>query len=205
MKTLRVTAVLAAALCLACGGWKRFLYERGDRDAWQKPEEVVAALDLEPGDRVADLGSGSGYFTVHLARAVGPSGKVYAVDVDEEMNEHLRERVREEGLDNVEVILGEFDDPLLPDGEVDVLFTSNTYHHLEDRPSYFYEVRIDLVPGGRVAIVDFDGSTWFPRLMGHYSERDAIVREMQTAGYALEREPDLLERQSFMIFSVWTR
>lgn len=206
MKKLAVLTALVAVSCLGCSSWKRFAYEGFWRDSWQQPERVLAGLGLEPGDRVADLGSGSGYFTLGLARAVGPTGKVYAVDVDQKMNEYLRERVRTAGLDNVDVILGEFQDPLLPDGEIDLLFTANTYHHIRERPSYFQRVQTDLRPDGRIAIVEFDGRKgWFVRLIGHHKPKQEIVAEMREAGYRLEQDLDFLDRQSFLIFSVERR
>jgi ubiquinone/menaquinone biosynthesis C-methylase UbiE len=202
MKKLAILAPLGVLVCLGCGSWKRCSYEGWNRDAWQQPERVIASLGVQPGDRVADLGAGSGYFTIHLARAVGPGGRVYAVDVDEEMNDYLRQRVKLAGLENVEVILGEFEDPLLPDGEIDLLFTSNTYHHIRERPTYFRKVQTDLTPDGRVAIVDYNGEKgWFVRLAKHYTRKEEIVSEMREAGYRLEQDLDVSDRQSFLIFS----
>jgi ubiquinone/menaquinone biosynthesis C-methylase UbiE len=206
MKELGLVVALLAVSCLACSPLKRLAYEGFSRDSWQQPDRVIETLGLEPGDRVADLGSGSGYFTLRLARAVGPGGKVYAVDVDEGMNDHLRERVHEAGLDNVEVILGEYEDPLLPDGEIDLLLTVNTYHHIQERPSYFRNVQADLASDGRVAIVDFDGRKgWFVRLVVHSVPKQEMVGEMREAGYRLDQDLDFLERQSFLIFSVENR
>ena len=203
MRKLGVVITLLAVSCLACGPLKRFAYEGFSRDSWQQPERVIEALGLKPGDRVADLGAGSGYFTLRLAQAVGPTGKVYAVDVDEGMNDYLRKRVNDAGLDNVEVILGEFEDPLLPDGEIDLLLTVNTYHHIQERPSYFRTVQADLASDGRVAIVDFDGRKgWLVRLMVHSVPKQEMVGEMSEAGYRLDQDLDFLERQSFLIFSV---
>ena len=139
MRSLRIIAAATIVLSLGCGTWKRFAYERG-RDDWQQPERVIASLGIAPGARVADLGAGSGYFTLRLAEAVGPTGKVYAVDVDAVMNEYLRELVKEAGVRNVEVIDGEFEDPLLPDGRIDLIFSANTYHHLQERSTYFRNV-----------------------------------------------------------------
>jgi ubiquinone/menaquinone biosynthesis C-methylase UbiE len=203
---LGVVVTLLAVSCLACGPIKRLCYEGFSRDSWQQPDRVIEALGLEPGDRVADLGSGSGYFTLRLARAVGPTGKVYAVDVDEGMNDHLRKRVHDAGLDNVEVILGEVEDPLLPDGEIDLLLTVNTYHHIQERPRYFRNVQKDLGSDGRVAIVEFDGRKgWFVRLMVHSLSKPELVGEMREVGYRLDQDLDFLERQSFLIFSVEDR
>ena len=206
MRKFGVVVILLAFSCLACSPLKRFAYEGFSRDSWQQPERVIEALGLEPGDRVADLGAGSGYFTLRLAQAVGPTGKVYAVDVDEQMNDYLRKRVDEAGLDNVEVILGEFEDPLLPDGGIDLLLTVNTYHHIQERPGYFRNVQTDLASDGRVAIVDFDSRKgWFVRLMVHSVPKQEMVGEMGEAGYRLDQDLDFLERQSFLIFSVEKR
>lgn len=198
----RGTPLLLVALVLtSCTSFKRCAYEGSGRDAWQQPERVIAALELAPGARVADLGSGSGYFTLRLARAVGPEGKVFAVDIDEQMNEYVRERTAAAGLANVEVILARVDDPLLPDAGVDLIFTSDTYHHLSDRPVYFRNLQRDLAPGGRVAVVDFDGRRgWFVRLTGHYTPRELLLREMDEAGYEVEREHDFIDRQTFIVF-----
>jgi ubiquinone/menaquinone biosynthesis C-methylase UbiE len=193
--------LLAVALLGGCGYVKRVSYEGFSRDDWQQPERVVAELGLRPRDRVADLGAGSGYFTLRLARAVGPEGRVYAVDVDEEMNDYLRGRVAKAGLANVEVILGRFEDPLLPDGGVDLVLVVDTYHHLEDRPAYFRSLQRDLAPAGRVAVIDYDGRKgWFVRWTKHFTPRALLLQEMAEAGYEVAQEFDFIDRQSFVIF-----
>ena len=200
-KAWAAVLLASAALGAGCVAAKRCAYEGSDRDAWQQPERVIEALGIEPGNRVADLGSGSGYFTVRLAKAVGPEGRVYAVDVDEEMNAYLRERVEQAGVANVEVILGRFEDPLLPDAGVDLVLTVDTYHHIDDRPTYFRNLRRDLAPGGRVAVIDYDGRKgWFVRLLGHTTPRELLLREMGEAGYEVAEEHDFIDRQSFVIF-----
>lgn len=194
----------ALLLCLqlaGCGAWKRCAYEGFGRDDWQKPDEVIALLGISEGAQVADLGAGGGYFTFRLARAVGDAGRVYAVDVDEDMLSHLEARVAEEGIDNVEVVRGDFDDPKLPDGRIDLLFTSNTYHHLQDRTAYFERVLGDLAPNGRVAILELNDRSWFPRTFGHSTPRQTIVEEMTAAGYRLVGDHDLVERQHFLVFA----
>lgn len=196
----------AAVLLLAlhgtgCASLKRFAYEGLDRDEWQRPDAVIALLGIRPGDRVADLGSGGGYFTFRLAQAVGESGRVYAVDVDEDMIDYLTEQARKRGASNVTVVRGEFADPKLPDGEIDLLFTCNTYHHIADRVAYFQRVLVDLVPNGRVAIVELDGrGGWFARTFGHFTPADEIAREMREAGYEPVAKHEFLKRQSFQVF-----
>lgn len=193
--------VLIALVCVGCNALKRTAYEGFDRNEWQHPEEVIRSLGLQAGGKVADLGSGSGYFTVRLASAVGSTGKVYAVDVDREMNDYVVKRAQEEGYNNVEVILAEYDDPLLPESGVDLIFTCNTYHHLENRVQYFANVRKHLRPNGRVAIVDFNGEGWFQKIFGHWTAGEVIQKEMEEAGYVLQREFTFLPKQFFLVFS----
>lgn len=197
-------ACLALALLgLGCGGaFKRFAYEGFDRDSWQHPERVIESLAIEPGMRVADIGAGGGYFTFRLADAVGPQGRVFAVDVDDDMITYLRDEAMERSASQVEVVRGEFGDPRLPDGEVDLVFTSNTFHHLEDPVAYFRLVRRDLAPGGRVAILDLDEGPFFAR--EHFTEPERIVADMEEAGYRLLESFDFIDGQSFQVFAPGT-
>jgi predicted methyltransferase len=188
-----------ALLAAGCGAAKRLAYEGFGRDEWQQPERVVADLALAPGAKVADLGSGGGYFSFRLARAVGPSGRVYAVDVDAGMNEHVADEAADQGLANVTTVLAAFDDPRLPE-RVDLLFTSNTYHHLENRTAYFRTVRERyLAPGGRVAIVEFR-----PEKFSHSTARETIDEEMTAAGFRLVKAFDYLDRQHFLVYAAET-
>ncbi len=190
---------LLACLAAACTHLKRCSYEGWGRDDWQQPERVVEALALEPGARVADLGSGGGYFTFRLARAVGPAGKVYAVDVDADLNAYVAERAQEEGLANIQVVLAEYADPKLPE-PVDLLFTSNTYHHLEDRARYFANAKQYLRPHGRIAILELsEAPSWF--LPSHTTSAETIRSEMQAAGYHVVEAHDFLSRQHFLVFA----
>ncbi len=195
--------LIAPALFLlaGCAFLKQCAYEGFKRDQWQQPQKVIETLALRPGDLVADLGSGSGYFTFRLAAAVGPQGKVYAVDVDREMNDLVAQAVKEKTIGNVEVILARLDDPLLPPTGVDLVLTVNTYHHFENRVAYFQKLRKYLRPGGRIAVIDFDRRAWFEEMWKHYTPAEFIKREMEQAGYGLQRELTFLDRQSFLIFA----
>jgi ubiquinone/menaquinone biosynthesis C-methylase UbiE len=195
-----LAALVAVLVLCGCTSLKRLAYEGFGRDGWQKPDEVVAALALRAGDRVADLGSGGGYFTFRFSRAVGPAGKVYAVEVDRDMLEDFAERAKKDGYQNIEPILARYDDPLLPEAGVDLIFTSNVYHHIEGRVKYFANAARYLRPGGRIAIVDFDGRHW-TAFFGHTTPVEVIKKEMQEAGYRLERELDFLDRQAFLVYS----
>ncbi|MEE9282385.1 MAG: class I SAM-dependent methyltransferase [Myxococcota bacterium] len=204
MSSSRFVGVLVALLAVGASGCarvKRFGYEGFGRDGWQQPEKVIDSLGIRAGDRIADVGAGGGYFTFRLAEATGPEGRVYAVDVDRDMTEYLRERARDEGAENVEVILAEYHDPLLPEAGVDLVFVCNTYHHIEERSDYFANVQKYLRPGGRVAIVEYVPQGWFQRIFPHSTSAEEIRREMEQAGYDLEQEHGFLSRQSFLVFT----
>src|SRR6185503_14709191 len=129
-----VSLTLIALLVASCARLKQFAYEGFNRDSWQQPDKVITALNLHPGEIVADLGSGGGYFTFKLARAVAPSGKIYAVDIDKDMIELIDKRLKEQQSGNdVETFLATATDPLLPQTGVDLIFTVNSYHHIADR------------------------------------------------------------------------
>jgi len=196
-----VSLLIAVLLIASCARLKQFAYEGFNRDNWQQPEKVIAALRLQPGNMVADLGAGGGYFTFRLAKAVAPTGKVYAVDTDPDMIGLIGERAKKEAPSQVEPTLAKSDDPMLPATGVDMIFSSNTYHHIENRVTYFANLRKYLRPGGKVAIIDLDGRSWPERLFGHYTSSESIKKELNQAGYVVEQELNLLDRQTFLIFS----
>ena len=198
-----IAGILAVGLGLAtgCGAIKRCAYSGPGRDAWQQPERVVAELEIRGGERVADLGAGGGYFTFRLADAVGPEGTVYAVDVDADMVSYLQERAEEEARANVVPVLAAFDDPKLPEA-VDLIFSTNTYHHMQDQSAYFARAAGALRPGGRIAIIDLSDMGFFHRLFGAHSTPASVIRsEMEAAGYREVERHDFLSRQNFLIFS----
>ena len=175
-----------------------------ERDRNQKPAEVIEALTLKPGLIVADLGSGSGYFTRRFIEAVTETGKVYAIDVEPEMLKYAEESVVHMHRSyTAEFILARPDNPKLPYGSIDLLFLCNTYHHLEERTKYFSDTRSSLKPGGRLAIIDFynderSGELGFPKQ--HLVSRETVIAELTKAGYRLVREHTFLPRQYFLEF-----
>ena len=201
-KRLFPSILLACCLLVSCSKLKQWAYEGVNRDQWQQPDRVIATLKLRPGDQVADLGAGSGYFTFKLAKAVGPAGKVYAVDIDREMTDLIARQAQKDSVTNVETILAKADDPMLPKSGVDLIFTSNTYHHIDNRVAYFANLRKYLRPGGRIAVIDYDRRAWLEGLLRHYTPTEFIKREMDQGGYVLRQELDFLDRQSFLIFAV---
>ena len=205
MQRKRIALLLALVLLGACTHVKRCSYEGFGRDDWQHPERVVAALGLEPGDRVVDLGAGSGYFTFRLAEAVGPAGRVEAVDIDPDMIAYLDERIASGSHGNVRTVLATPSDPGLEGDDVDLVFTVNTYHHMEDREAYFAGLARYLAPDGRVAVIDLQesGQGFFFRLFlgSHTSDPAVIASEMAAAGYRRVESHDFLTRQSFQVFA----
>ncbi len=131
------------------------IFDDPARDEWQRPDEVVALLALSPGMVVADLGAGTGYFAPHLSRAVGPSGRVLALDVEPAMVEHMRGRFAEAGLANAEARSVAPDDPGFAPASVDRVLVVDTWHHIEARERYAERLRAALRPGGFVLVVDF--------------------------------------------------
>jgi len=171
-------------------------YQEPDRYTWQLPERVIKALDLKSDMKVADLGSGTGYFTFRLAEAVGSSGKVYAIDIDEEMNASVDKQAVAKQMDNVKTILAVSHDPLIPE-KVDLIFSVNAYHHMKDRADYFRNAARYLKADGRVAIIDFREGAF-----RHFTKRSVLLEEFKAAGYVLDKSHDFLVRQNFLVFSL---
>ena len=203
-RLMRPTSIASLATILlllsGCASWKKFAYEGFDRDSWQQPERVIAALGVQSGERIADVGAGGGYFTFRFAEAVGRDGLVYAVDIDPDMIGYLRDRVQKEKLTNVDVVAATPDDPGIPQASVDLLFTSNTYHHFDDPVAYFRQAKQTLRPGGRVAVLDLNDSGWFAWLFGHHTLPAKLRSEMEAAGYRLSAEHDFVAEQTFLVF-----
>lgn len=179
--------------------------DSAERDQYQKPAQVIEALGLKPGMAVADLGSGSGYFTRRFIEAVTDRGMVYAVDIEPEMLAYAKESIVHMHVPySVEFILARPDSPKLPYESVDLIFVCNTIHHLEERSTYFRNVRTSLKPNGRIAIIDFypderSGDLGFPKR--HLVSREQVLHEMTAAGYRLGQEHTFLPRQYFLEFT----
>lgn len=135
------------------------MFDDPKRDEWQKPDAVVAALALTPGMAVADVGAGTGYFEARLAAAVGPSGNVFAVDIEPDMVRYLAERALRENTPQVHAQLGAADDPKLPTASLDRILVVDTWHHVADRGAYARKLVAALKPGGALFIVDFNLDT----------------------------------------------
>lgn len=173
------------------------------RDAYQKPHEVVMALALKEGERIADIGAGSGYFSLRFAQHVGAGGQVLAVDINPDMIVHLNRRIRDGRVENIRTILAVPDDPLLADSSVDRIFICETWHHIENHPQYLARLKKILKPGGQVVIIDFQKK---PTPVGPPAEmrvaREDVVGEFQQNGFRLAKEHTSLPYQYFLIFAL---
>ena len=170
------------------------------RDAWQMPDRVIAALKLKDGQAIADVGSGTGYFAVRIARA-HPKVEVIGSDIEASMVDYLRVRAKKEALPNILSVQSAADSPNLP-APVDVVLIVDTYHHLPNRTDYFRRLQQSLKPGGRVAIVDFrPEATMGPKKEFRFPA-EKIRAEMTEAGFVQVENHGFLPQQHFLVFAV---
>ncbi len=171
-----------------------------NRVARLKVDEAVAALKLKPGDVVADIGAGSGLFTLPLAKAVG-AGRVYAVDIDQGLVDHIAKKAQEAKATNVRPVLGAFTDPKLPARDVDVAFIYDVLHHIEDRAGYIKNLAPYLKRGGRIAVIDFH-----PELGPHKNDPTLQITREQTkawmaaAGFKVATEHTLYDDKWYVVY-----
>ena len=178
------------------------LLDSPERVAGLRINEVIGKLQLKPGTVLADLGAGSGSFSLPFAGAVGPTGKVYAVEVDEMMLEHIRRKAGDQRVTNIETVLGKFSDPALPAANVDVAFLHDVLHHIADRTGYLKQVPRYLKPGGRIAIIEFH-----PHASPHRDQPGLLVSKEQAqallngVGFIPAEEFPLFEDKWFVIYA----
>ena len=172
------------------------------RDEYQKPHEVLKALSIKPGETIADIGAGTGYFTFRLAHHVGDKGKVYAVDVSADMIRHINRRIRETKSANVVSILADLDDPLLPEPSVHRFFICDVWHHVENQAKYLSLMRKMLKPGGEVVMIDFHKKELpvGPPMQMRIARED-LIKQMESNGFRLAKEHTFLPYQYFLVFA----
>jgi predicted methyltransferase len=174
--------------------------EAADRDAWQRPDQIMDALLIAEGSAVADLGAGGGWFTIRLAGRVGPNGIVYAEDVQPQMIEAIRRRVNRAGLSNVQTILGTPSDPLLP-APVDAVLIVDAYHEMEEPVVMLRNVAAALKPAGRLGIVEYKKDGWGPGPpMEERMDPERVIRDAEAAGLRLISRENFLRYQYMLVF-----
>jgi arsenite methyltransferase len=175
--------------------------ERAQRDEWQKPDEVVKALGLNNGDIVADVGAGSGYFSRRLSRAVGPKGRVYAVDVAADILAYLKDRADQEGLRNIVTIVSQPDDPMLPPNSVDLVFFCDTTHHIDSRVAFYRKLAPAVRQHARMAIIDYPpDSPHAPHRPEQLVPRAQVINEAEQAGFKFVKDFQFLPYHYFLVF-----
>ncbi len=177
------------------------LYERPGRRNWQKPELVMANLRITPGQSIADIGAGSGYFTVLFSKAVGPQGRVLAMDIKQAYLDYINQRIKRDKLDNISLQLIGPDDPKLAEASQDLVFFCNAWHFVEKRGPYLKKLYRALKPGGKLVIIDFGlkkipfGPAYENRL-----PKAQLIQEAQLQGFKPWAEYYFLPYQYFVVF-----
>jgi len=180
-------------------------FDAPSRDKWQKPQTVIQALQLKPGQTVVDIGAGTGYFAVKFARVVGPQGKVLALDRELSMVKYLKKRAKKEGLNNLIVRKSPTNNPELEKQSVDLIFFCNSYHHIHN-PNYLKALAEALKKDGKIAVIDIKphAPRLFPataRFKRHIKlSAQAVVEDFQHAGFSLDKESRFLPYQYFLEF-----
>ncbi|MCF6147102.1 MAG: class I SAM-dependent methyltransferase [Candidatus Kuenenia sp.] len=178
------------------------LLEAPDRDAWQKPELILDALEIEKGQIIADIGAGSGYLTTKLLKRTGPAGIVYAVDIQQEMLDHIKNRLSTSDAEIVRLVLGNMDDPLLPENTIDTAILLSTYHEIAHPVDFMKKVKSSLKPGGRIAIIEFGKESPIGPPLNVRLPEELVINELKQAGFVLQRKYTfLLPYQYFLMFT----
>jgi ubiquinone/menaquinone biosynthesis C-methylase UbiE len=180
--------------------------EGPDRDAYQRPDQVMDALQIGEGSVVADLGAGGGWFTVRLARRVGPNGRVYAEDIQPEMIGAIQRRVQREGLRNVTTVMGTAMDPRIPEQSVDAVLIVDAYHEMDQPVALLKNLARSLKPGGVIGIINYkkDGGGPGPA-MEERVDAEKVVADAHAAGLELKRRDNFLRYQYLLTFGVAPR
>jgi predicted methyltransferase len=182
--------------------WKNNLESEG-REVYARRNEILAATGVKPGMAVADVGAGTGLFTLMFAQAVKPGGRVYAVDISQAFIEHIRQSAKARGLDNVTAVLTDGTETNLPDASVDLVYMSDTYHHFEHPGETLQSIRKALRPGGRMVVIDFEripGVTSPQRIQHVRADKQTAIREIEAAGFRLIEEKKLMRENYFVVF-----
>jgi ubiquinone/menaquinone biosynthesis C-methylase UbiE len=188
---------IAPVMSVAHADW----LTRPERDAEEQPDRVVRKLEIAPGSTVADLGAGVGYFTWRLAQAVGPAGKVIAVDIQPGMIERLRKNLADRGITNVETVLGSEEDPRLPPNSVDLVLLVDVYHELQQPERTMAHVRRALKPDGRLVLIEYrKEDPDIPIHPLHKMTVGEVRQEIEPIGFKFHELMDFLPTQHIVIF-----
>ena len=191
--------IFAPVMGVGGAGW----LERPQREDEEAPSKAIDALELKPGMVVADIGAGSGYYASRMARRVGPSGRVYATDIQQGMIDLLDRRIRSEGLANVTTVLGGMDDPKLPANSIDLAIMVDVYHELQQPQIFLQRLKTTFKPGGRLVLLEFrKEDPKVPILEVHKMSVAEVKQELEAEGFVLDRVIDVLPWQHIIVLKV---
>ena len=173
------------------------------RDVWQKPDQVISSLKLQHTDKIADIGAGTGYFSVRLAKVV-PEGDVYAADTETDMVKYLHQLAKGKALANLIPINAKPNDPKLPQ-KVNLVLIVDTFHHIDSRVEYLKHLKRYLLPESRLIVIDFNQSSKIGPPPHHRLPKENVIQELNLAGYSLVEDLDFLPNQYFLIFRATTK
>ena len=187
---------IAPVMGVGGAGW----LERPERESEEEPSRAIEALDLRPGMTVADIGAGSGYYTVRMARKVGAEGRVYATDIQVGMLSIVQRRAAQEGLQNIKPVLGAPDDPRLPPGSLDLALMVDVYHELSQPQAFVRRLREALKPDGRLVLIEYrKEDPRVPIKEEHKMSVAQVRQELSADGYAIDRVIDVLPWQHIIV------
>jgi ubiquinone/menaquinone biosynthesis C-methylase UbiE len=168
-----------------------------------KSDLVIKTLSLKKGDKIADIGSGGGFFVKKFAKQVKNEGQVYAIDTNTQFLKYIELEANQNNIKNISIIHSKDDNPNLPKEKLDYIFLRNVYHHLKNRIKYFQILGKGLKKNGEIIIIEHNGKGFlnFNKVFGHYIKPDFIKNEMNKAGYDIKKEYDFIKQQSFIIFT----
>lgn len=180
-------------------------FNKGAANPKNQAMKIIQVLNIHPGQKIIDLGSGGGFFTFEFSKLVGPSGKVYPIDTNPNFLSFIKDKTQQQAFTNIEPVLVKDTSILpIPEKSIDLIFTRNVYHHLKNRIVYFKSLSQILKPNSQIVIIDYskDGLISFLRTFGHYTDKNVLLIEMQHAGYSVVQSYDFLNKQSFIIFKL---
>ena len=191
--------IFAPVMGVGGAGW----LERSEREQEEAPSKAIEALELKPGMVVADIGAGSGYYTARIAKRLGPTGRVYATDIQPGMIELLNRRIANEGLTNVTTILGAMEDPKLPPQSIDLAIMVDVYHELQQPQVFLQRLKETFKPDGRLVLLEFrKEDPTVPILEVHKMSVAEVKAELEAEGFVLDRVVNVLPWQHIIVLRV---
>lgn len=191
--------VLAPTMGVAGAGW----LERPEREDEEAPSKALEELGLKPGMVVADIGAGSGYYSVRMAKRVGPAGRVYATDIQQGMLDIIDRRIKSEHLENITTVLGGFDDPKLPAHSLDLAIMVDVYHELQSPQLFLQRLRETFKPGGRLVLLEYrKEDPRIPILEVHKMSVAEVKMELEAEGFVLDKTIETLPWQHILVLRV---